>query len=250
MFKNRKEAGQLLSEEFKEKLLEFKNVAIIALPRGGVPIAFEIAKMHKLPLDIFCVKKVGAPNNEELALGAVTEESIGYLNQRIINHLNIDDLQLHRLTKQKKEEVKKQAQEFRNSRPPIDLSGRSIFIVDDGIATGATMKAAIKFLKKDHNIKNIFAVAPVSSRQSYNEIIDLVDDILVLETPHNFLSVGEFYLEFPQVSNKEVCEYLETSNELRRQKEKKDSIRRFENEGGAIYESQDFTINKKHYHSK
>lgn len=250
MFKTRKEAGQLLAEEFKDKILSLNNVAIVALPRGGVPIGFEIAKRHQLPLDVFCIKKIGAPNNPELALGAVTEEGITYYNDTIIDQLNIDELQLHRLTKEKKKEAIKQANEFRKSRPPIDLTGRNIFIVDDGIATGATMKAAIRLLKQHYHTEKIFVVTPVSTRESYNEIIDMVDDFLVLETPHDFLSVGGFYIEFPQVTNEEVCKLLEISNSIRKSSEKKEGISRFENEGGAVYESQNFTINKKHYHSK
>ncbi|WP_412462966.1 phosphoribosyltransferase [Halobacteriovorax sp. RT-2-6] len=212
MFKNRKEAGALLAEEFKDKIREKNNAVVIALPRGGVPVAYEIAMRHRLPLDVFCVKKIGAPRNSELSIGAVTETGDTYYNRDLISHFGVNELQLRRLTNEKRREALEQAKILRRRREPINLAGRDILIVDDGIATGATVKAAIKLIKQQTPNK-IEVVTPVCSRESWSEIINLVDDILVLETPHNFLSVGECYLEFLPVSNTRAGELLKEAYE-------------------------------------
>ncbi|MFG1505226.1 phosphoribosyltransferase [Halobacteriovorax sp. ZH5_bin.2] len=233
MFKSRKEAGKLLAEEFKDKILADSNTLVIALPRGGVPIAYEIAKRYELPLDVFCVKKIGAPRNQELAIGAVTESGDIYYNKELVSHFGLNDLQLRRLTNDKKQEAIEQAKLLRKNHSPMDLSGRDILIVDDGIATGATVKAAIKLIKQ-HKPNQIQVVTPVCSREAWSDITNTVDDMLVLETPHNFLSVGEFYLEFPQVSNMQVREMLEEIYLLTQERKKQEQIERYENEGGPI----------------
>ncbi|MFG1494670.1 phosphoribosyltransferase family protein [Halobacteriovorax sp. ZH4_bin.1] len=233
MFKSRKEAGKLLAEEFKDKILADSNTLVIALPRGGVPVAYEIAKRYELPLDVFCVKKIGAPRNQELAIGAVTESGDIYYNKELVSHFGLNDLQLRRLTNDKKQEAIEQAKLLRKNHSPMDLSGRDILIVDDGIATGATVKAAIKLIKQ-HKPNQIQVVTPVCSREAWSDITNTVDDMLVLETPHNFLSVGEFYLEFPQVSNMQVREMLEEIYLLTQERKKQEQIERYENEGGPI----------------
>ncbi|MFG1484798.1 phosphoribosyltransferase family protein [Halobacteriovorax sp. RZ-1] len=231
MFKSRNEAGKLLAEEYKDKILADSNTVVITLPRGGVPVAYEIAKRFELPLDVFCVKKIGAPRNQELAIGAVTELGDIYYNKELVSHFGLNDLQLRRLTNAKKQEAIEQAKLLRKNHTPMDLSGRDILIVDDGIATGATVRAAIKLIKQ-HQPNKIQVVAPVCSREAWSNITNLVDDMLILETPHNFLSVGEFYLEFPQVTNTQAREFLNEIYSLTQEKRKQEQLERFENEGG------------------
>ncbi|MGI4993870.1 phosphoribosyltransferase [Halobacteriovorax sp. GFR7] len=233
MFKSRKEAGKLLAEEFKDKILADSNTLVIALPRGGVPVAYEIAKRFELPLDVFCVKKIGAPRNQELAIGAVTETGDSYYNKELVRDFGVNELQLRRLTNDKKHEAKRQANLLRKNNSPMDFSGRDILIVDDGIATGATVKAAIKLIKQ-HKPNQIQVVTPVCSREAWSDITNTVDDMLVLETPHNFLSVGEFYLEFPQVSNTQARKCLDEIYLLNQDKRKREQIERLENEGGPV----------------
>jgi putative phosphoribosyl transferase len=203
MFRDRKHAGDLLVQEFSEKILSFDNLLIIALPRGGVPVANEIAKKLKLPMDIFSVKKIGVPGNEELALGAVTEEGKAYYNGDIIAGFGISETELNRLTIRAQEKAMAQGRTLRGSRLKPELKSKNIILVDDGIATGATCKAAIQLLRL-HGVRRVLLTVPVCSRESWNELNELVDDSYVLDIPHNFASVSRFYEHFPQVSDSEV----------------------------------------------
>ncbi|EPZ52339.1 phosphoribosyl transferase domain protein [Bacteriovorax sp. BAL6_X] len=233
MFKSRNEAGKLLAEEFKDKILDDGNKVVIALPRGGVPVAYEIAKRFVLPLDIICVKKITAPKNQDLAIGAVTESGEIYYNKELVSHFGLNELQLRRLTNEKKQEAIQQAKLLRKKNSPIDLSGRDILIVDDGIATGAKVKAAIKLIKQ-HKPNQIQVLTPVCSREAWSDITNTVDDLLVLETPHNFLSVAEFYLDFPQVSNTQAQEFLEEIYFLTKDERKYEQIQKFECEDEPV----------------
>jgi len=207
MFRDRVHAGKLLSVEFGEKILSFDNVVIMAIPRGGVPVANEIAENLALPLDIFSVKKIGVPGNEELALGAVTEEGKAFYNGDIISHYGIDDIELNRITIKAQEKALHQAKVLRGGRKKAELKNKNVVLVDDGIATGATIKAAIQLLRL-HAVKRILLTIPVCSQESWDELKDLVDDIYILDLPPRFVAVSRHYKYFPQVSDGEVIRIL------------------------------------------
>lgn len=234
MFKNRKQAGTLLAQEFKEKILSFDNIIVLAVPRGGVPVAFEIAKELELSLDIFSVKKVGAPDNPELALGAVTEEGELFLNYEIIKQYRHGKNKIKNIFFKAQQEAQLQGQILRGSSPPISLRDRNVVLVDDGIATGATINAVVKLLRQ-HQVNKILLAVPVCSRESWLELNKIVDDFYVLDIPIHFSAVGKHYEDFSQVSNKEVISLLSMSLSFQRAR-KDENIDRFENEGGLIHE--------------
>ena len=237
MFKNRREAGQILAQELRIRIQENGNCVLVAISNGGLVVANEIAKELTLPVDLFCIKKIYPPRNLKKAIGAVTETGHAYYNKDLITHFGVNDLQLRRLTNEKKKEAKKEADNLRKGQQSIPLSGLDILIIDDGVDTGTTIKAAIKLINLQ--VPNKIQVAtPICTRESWNEISNLVDNIYVLETPNDFLSISDSYLDFTNVSNQEVMEILESINGKRNE------------EDSTPYQSQNFTMGKKHYHIK
>ncbi|MBT3981680.1 MAG: phosphoribosyltransferase [Bacteriovoracaceae bacterium] len=208
MFKNREEAGRSLAQEFGEKIKKLRDLVVVALPRGGVPVAFEIAQRLKLPLDVFSVKKIGAPDNPEVALGAVTEDGEVFLNREIVGHYKISKGEINLLIKETQAKAQKQARKLRGERKSYDLIHKNIILVDDGIATGATIHVAINFLRQ-HGVNFIIIAIPVCSKDSYEELKEMVDDFYVLEIPFYFSSVGSFYQHFPQVPCERVISLLQ-----------------------------------------
>ena len=210
MFKNRHDAGKRLADKLK-KYKEKKDVVVLALPRGGIVIGYEIAKKLNLKLDIILVQKIGAPNNPELGIGALSEGGVSYLEKNIIKHLGL-----------KKEDVKKAKEiayfklkirisKYRINRPLLSLKGKIIILVDDGLATGVTAQAAIKFIKK-HNPKKIIFASPVSSYESLKEIKKKADEAVSLLSPYDLFSIGYYYNDFNQVEDKQVLDMLNDVN--------------------------------------
>lgn len=206
-FQNRKEAGQLLAQE----LMPFKkeNPLIVAIPRGGVPVAVEVARRLGADLDILIVKKIGAPNNPELAIGAICEDGRPWLNSRIIGLLGIKTATLKFLSEEKSDEVRIQSRRLRGSRPLAPVSGRSVILIDDGIATGATLLAAI-YLLRAQSPEKIIVATPVAPASSIEEIEKASDGVVCLKTPYHFYAVGDWYVEFPQVPDTEVLRLLQS----------------------------------------
>ena len=205
-FKNRKDAGEQLANELQHFANE-KNIMVVALPRGGVPIAFEVAKKLKCPLDVFLVRKIGAPKNEELAIGAVASGDVLLLNHELINYLNISKDDLQAAAQKARKELIFRNNLYRSNKPPIKFANSHIILIDDGMATGSTMKVAISALKNE-GAKKITVAVPVSSTSALKEISALVPTVSLL-TPQYFNCVGEWYNEFPQVSHDEVKKLLE-----------------------------------------
>lgn len=205
-FQNRKEAGQLLSEQ----LLVFKkdNPLILAIPRGGVPVAVEVSRRLGAELDLIFVKKIGAPTNPELAIGAICEDGRPWLNSRIVGLLGIKTAALKELSDEKSEEVRTQARRLRGSRPAIPVAGRTVILIDDGIATGATLLAAIHLLRAQ-NPEKIIVAAPVAPVASIEELEKASDGVICLKTPYHFYAVGDWYVEFPQVPDREVLRLMQ-----------------------------------------
>jgi len=206
-FKNRQEAGQKLAN----KLTEYKNqpnVIILALPRGGVVNAFEIAQQLNLPLDLVVPRKIGAPFNEEYAIGAITESGEGIFDQQAIDSLKIEQSYIDKKVTTEKNEAQRRLKTYRQDRPPLDLTNKIVILVDDGIATGLTMRAAIKSIK-DKKPKKIIVAVPVSARDSLKTIKKEVDQVICLDAPAFFGAVGAFYEDFSQTEDEEVINLMD-----------------------------------------
>ncbi len=209
-FQDRKDAGRQLAK----KLVSYKgqsDTLILGLPRGGVVTAAEVAKELHLPLDIVCARKVGAPHNPELAVGAVTETGEGFFNQDVMDYLGVSLLYLQKTIEQEKKEAQRRLNLYRQNRPPLNLGGKTVILIDDGMATGATMKAAIKSVKASGAEKIVVAV-PVSATETFEEVKEQVDEAIAMDTPMPFYAVGEFYRDFSQTTDQEVIELLSHYN--------------------------------------
>ncbi len=205
-FNDRRDAGKRL----QEKLLHYRNcpgAVVIGLPRGGVPVAYEVAKGLDLPLDITCPHKIGAPFNPEYAIGAITEHGEGIFNEEVIKRLGISKEYLAREVKERTREARERLQVYRNDPRPREVKGETVILVDDGLATGSTMKAAISSMREEGAARIVVAI-PVSPPETLYEIERLADEVICLYAPENFAAVGQFYREFSATSDEEVIELL------------------------------------------
>ncbi|OGY42076.1 MAG: hypothetical protein A2Y82_02305 [Candidatus Buchananbacteria bacterium RBG_13_36_9] len=208
-FEDRADAGQKLAA----KLIQYKNqkdALILALPRGGVVTAFEIARDLNLPLDIVVPRKIGAPQNEEYAIGAITESGEGIFNQEAIASLNITKDYLEQTIAKEKKEAQRRLETYRQDRPPLNLSAKAVIIIDDGIATGLTMRAAIKSIR-EKKAKKIIVAVPVSAQDSLKTIKEEADEVICLHAPLFFGAVGAFYKDFRQTTDEEVIDLMKKS---------------------------------------
>lgn len=212
IFQNRKHAGVLLSEKLKEYELN-PNVLVLALPRGGVPVAFEIAKALKVSMDVFIVRKLGYPGQPELAMGAIGSGGVVVLNESIIAGLGIDIKTIEMVKEEEEEELKRRELQYRKGRALPSLKEKIVILVDDGLATGATMKAAIKSVRVLKARKVIVAV-PVAPPDTFEDLGSIADEVICLETPWDFSAVGEWYRDFSQTTDEEVTELLEESSKI------------------------------------
>lgn len=208
LFKNREEGGKLLAEKLS-KYKGAKDCIVIGLPRGGVVTAHELAKKLELPLDVVCPRKIGAPMNPEYAVGAITETGEGIFDEHALNLLKVSKEYLNKEVQEQKEIAQRRLKAFRGHRPPRQLKGKKVILVDDGIATGATVKAAIRTIRSE-GAQSIILAIPVAAPDSYNQIKKMVDDSYVLSLPREFQAVGQFYLEFGQTSDEEVVDIMKT----------------------------------------
>lgn len=205
-FLDRRDAGKKLAE----KLMRFAGQAgllVVALPRGGVIVADEIARALAAPLDVLVVRKLGAPGQEELAMGAIGPGGIRVLNRQVIRPLGITDRQIEEVARVEQAELARRERAYRGDRPPLALSGRIVLLVDDGLATGATMRAAIAVAKAGGAARIVVAV-PGAPPDTSAAIAREVDEMIALETPPLFHAVGQLYREFDQVSDAEVCRVM------------------------------------------
>lgn len=204
-FKNREEAGKRLAK----KLLEYrgKTTIVFAIPRGGVVTAYEIAKTLDAPLDIIIPRKIGAPGNQELAIGAVTEDGTTILNTRLVTMLGISDAYIESEKTKQIEEIKRRVKTYRGEHLPKDFEGKIVILVDDGIATGATVRAAIHSLLKG-NPSFIVVAIPVGPPDTLKELKQEVDKLIYLVSYEPFFAIGQFYVDFSQVPDKDVITLL------------------------------------------
>jgi predicted phosphoribosyltransferase len=185
------------------------DVTVLALPRGGVPVGFEIAAALGVPLDVIVVRKLGVPMYPELAMGAIAGESV-YLNHDVLRQLHIDRASFERVLADEREELRRREVAYRGTRAPLQLAGRTIILVDDGLATGATMQAAILALE-EQKVAAIVVAAPVASREAVAAIRAEGHDVVVLDTPEPFDGVSRWYADFTPTSDEEVIELLDAA---------------------------------------
>ena len=188
-----------------------ENAIVLGAPRGGVPVAFEVARELKLPLDLFVIRKLGVPWQEELAFGAIAEGGVRILDQEIIGTLDLSPAQIEIVTQQERQELERRLHSYRAGRPALDVRGRTVILVDDGIATGSTARAAITALREMKPERIVLAV-PVAPPSTCRRLQGLVDELVVLEMPEPFYAIGQFYLDFAPVSDQAVTELLARAN--------------------------------------
>src|SRR2546421_168017 len=205
-FANRTEAGRLLAEKL-EKYANRNDVIVFGLPRGGVPVAYEVAKRLHVPLDVFIVRKLGVPGFEELAAGAIASGSVRVLNEDVMRAIPYGDAAIEAVTAKETVELQRREQIYREDRPAPDLRGNVVMLVDDGLATGATMRAAVKALRQSGAAKIVVAV-PVGPPDTCREIAQEADETICLSTPEFFQAVGQYYEDFSQTSDDDVRKLL------------------------------------------
>lgn len=208
VFYDRTEAGKLLAEQLKEYAGR-EDVIVLALPRGGVVVGNEVAKALRVPLDVLIVRKLGVPGYEELAMGAIASGGIRVLNEDVLAHLSISHAALESVAAREWKELERRERAYRGDRPAPDVRGKIVLLVDDGIATGTTMRSAVEALKRQHPAKIIVAV-PVAAESSCAEfnIAEEEQPCVCLLTPTSFFAVGEWYEDFAQTTDDEVRELL------------------------------------------
>ena len=209
IFANRTEAGQKLALRLKQ-YANRDDVIVLGAPRGGVPIAFKIATDLRAPLDVFMLRKLGVPGREEFAFGAIASGGVRILNRETVEGLGITRETIERVTAAEEQELERRERAYRGGRPPLNLIGRTVILVDDGIATGASMEAAIRALRQMNPVRIVIAV-PVAPADTCGRIRSEVDDFVCLEMPKPFFGVGQFYDDFSQVSDEEVKDLLDNA---------------------------------------
>jgi putative phosphoribosyl transferase len=208
-FSNRVEAGCLLAAELKQ-YRDRPGVIVIGLPRGGVSTAFEVARALGAPLDVMPVRKLGTPGQKELAMGAIAPGGVRVLDERIINELGISQGTIEQITAAEKLILEQRERSYRAGRPPLNLRDRIVILVDDGVATGSTMHAALRAVKK-HRPTRVVAAVPVASDAAWEVLVRDADEVACLAIPEPFYAVGLWYEDFPQVSDEEVRRLLAQS---------------------------------------
>jgi len=206
-FRNRQEAGRKVAARL-EKYANREDVLVLGLPRGGVPVAFEVATALGLPLDIFVLRKLGVPGHEELAFGAIGSGGVRILNADIVDRLGITELEVAAVTQEETKELERREKHYRGSRPPLDVCGRTVILVDDGIATGASIRAAIHAIRKMRPAAIVVAT-PVAPRATYKLLRQEADELVCADIAEPFYGVGQFYEDFSEVPDEEVVAMLD-----------------------------------------
>lgn len=211
-FSDREEAGERLAQELAA-YEDGQDVVVLGLPRGGVPVAFEVAKALRAPLDVFVVRKLGVPGNPELAMGAIASGGVRVLNERVVRRMGISHEAVERVTEEEREKLKEREAVYRGARPDVQLAGKTVLLIDDGLATGATMRAAVSALR-EHGPRKIVVAVPTAPPETCSEFEGRVEEMVCLTTPRPFFGVGGAYRDFSQTTNEEVRELLERADAL------------------------------------
>jgi predicted phosphoribosyltransferase len=210
-FRDRRHAGRVLAQALAPHAHR-PDVTVLALPRGGVPVAYEVAHALHAPLDVFIVRKLGVPGQEELAMGAIAMGGVRVLNDDVIRSLGIGEATVEAVTRSELLELERHAREYRGDRPLPELHGRTAILVDDGLATGATMLAAVKALRLQQPSRIVVAV-PTAAAETCAQMRSEADEVVCATTPRPFRGVGQWYLDFSQTSDDEVRELMARSRD-------------------------------------
>jgi putative phosphoribosyl transferase len=214
-FEDRREAGRRLAEELRDYAGQ-DDLVVLALPRGGVPVAYEVAKALDAPLDIFLVRKLGLPGHEELAMGAIASGGVRVLNEQVVRMSGVDERTIAAVAAEEQRELERRERAYRGGRPTSAIEGHTVILVDDGLATGSTMRAAALALKAQKPKRLVIAV-PVAAPETCDAFRDEVDEIVCAITPEPFYAVGLWYDDFSQTSDEEVQQLLERAPAPERQ---------------------------------
>jgi predicted phosphoribosyltransferase len=212
-FADRRAAGRDLAA----LLTEYANrddVVVLGLPRGGVPVAYEVARALDAPLDVFVVRKLGVPWREELAMGAIASGGVRVLNRDVVAACGLRDSDIEAIVERERRELDRREHSYRDDRGPIAVDGRTVIAVDDGLATGATMRAAVAALRR-RDAASIVVAVPTASPQTCAELAEVVDEIVCARTPERFMAVGYWYQDFSQTPDEEVRRLLEQAQAFR-----------------------------------
>lgn len=207
MFCDRADAGRSLAAQLAPRLAG-QDVVVLGLPRGGVPVAFEVARALDAPLDVIVVRKLGVPYQPELGMGAIGEDGVRVLNHEVIAMARVSGEEVAAVERSERVELERRAKRFRANHPRIPLSGRTAVVIDDGIATGSTVRAACQ-VARAHGAARVILAVPVAAQASLGRLAEVADELVCLATPEPFYAVGEFYSDFSQTSDEEVMELLE-----------------------------------------
>ncbi len=210
VFRNRTEAGQLLARRLV-RYANRKGVIVLGLPRGGVPVAYEVARALNAPLDVFIVRKLGVPNHRELAMGAIATGGVRVINNDVVENLGLSQLAIDAVAAEEQKELARRETAYRGDRPAPTIHGQTVLLIDDGIATGSTMRAAIQAVSKQSPARLVVAV-PTIAASSYRLFEPLVDELIALMTPEDFHAVGQWYEDFGQTTDEEVTHLLASAS--------------------------------------
>jgi len=213
LFNDRTDAGQQLAKTL-DQYADTENIVVLALPRGGLPVAYEVAKTLQAPLDVMVVRKLGVPGHKELAMGAIASGGIQVINEDIVTQLHISQQAIDEVNEQESLELERREYLYRGDKASCEIRNKTIILVDDGIATGATMHAAIAAIKQQQPAQLVVAV-PTSALDTYNTISEEVDKVVCLSTPEPYIAVGCWYRNFSQTSDEEVSLLLRKASENR-----------------------------------
>lgn len=212
LFQDRFDAGRFLASKLR-RFANRSDTVVLALPRGGVPVGFEVAKALHAPLDVFVVRKLGVPGYEELAMGAIASGGIRAVNEDLVRAAGIPDEVIDAVAAEEERELERRERDYREGRPPVDVQGRTVILVDDGLATGSSMRVAVLALKRKRPAQIVVAV-PLAAPTTCAEFESEVDQIICAVTPEPFQSVGQWYRDFSQTSDAEVRDLLRRAASL------------------------------------
>lgn len=218
-FENREQAGEMLAQHLSAYAGR-TDAIVLALPRGGVPVGYVVAKHLQLPLDVFLVRKLGMPGHEEFAMGAISSGGTRFLQEDVVRSYGISERVIDTVAQGELLELERREKLYRAGRPPLELAKRVVILVDDGLATGSTMKAAVLAVRKANPAKIIVAV-PVGAAESFEKLRSDVDDIICLRTPEPFYAVGTWYVNFTQTSDDDVIRLLDDAAQETKEREDK-----------------------------
>ncbi len=207
IFQDRPEAGRLLAQALKEYQGR-PDVIVLALPRGGVPVAHEVAKALNAPLDIFLVRKLGVPGHEELAMGAIASGGARVINHDVVDQLNIPPAVIDSVARREQQELERREQLYRGGRPAPDIREKIVIVIDDGLATGSSMKVAVAALRQQQPARLVVAV-PIAPPETCESLRNDADEVVCAATPEPFMAVGAWYRRFEQTTDEEVTELIQ-----------------------------------------